>query len=654
MLKLMRENFQQLKWALFAVVAAFIVGFVYVDMGLGGPGSDDPNQDTRAYAARVNGETISFREYDRALYYTEKNYEQMYRQPLTPEMIASMGLPKQVIDSLVDQKLLLQEARRLHLGATPEEIRARILEIPTLNPDGKFIGNELYTRYVTGSLGYQSPAEFEDELAREITLRKMESALASSLVISPKAVETEYRRVTENARIKYVLYAASRETTNVTVSPQEVEQYYRTHQTQYTHGEQRQVKYLVADFARLRSQIVPTDADLRKRYETSREEFKHPEQARVLHILIRVEPNSPPPVDAAAKAKADGLVKALRGGADFAKLARENSGDPSSSGNGGDMGFVDRGATVAPFDTAIFTLPLNTISEPIRSTEFGYHIVKVLERRAAGYRPFEEVQPMLANTVAEQMAKDQARDEMTRIAARLKQNKPKTPAEFAALANDKVSSNDTTWFAKNDQIPGIGQNPALTAWAFSAKPNDVGDIIGTQRGPAIPYLVGARNAGVSSLEEIRAKVESDARMEKARQVASQQLAKAMPGASSIDAVSAKVAIPTSETTVTRQGYVSGFSGDTTPLVDAAMAANVGDVKGPVQVAEGAVVFQVIEQKKVDPKAVDENRTAYADMLRQQEARNLRQALLQRLRKEATVDINENLLKQQQAPQQAAL
>jgi len=651
MLKLMRDNFQQLKWALLAVVAAFIVGFVYVDMGLGGP-RQNSDQDTRAYAARVNGETISFREYDRALYYTEKNYEQMYRQPLTQEMIASMGLPKQVLDSLVDQKLLLQEARRLHLGATPEEVRARILQIPTLNPDGKFIGNELYTRYVTGSLGYQSPAEFEDELAREITLQKMESAMSNSLVISPKAVETEYRRVTENARIKYVLYAASRETTNVSVTPAEVEQYYRTHQAQYTHGEQRQVKYLVADLARLRSQIVPTEAELRKRYEASHEDFKHPEGAHVLHILIRSEQGAAPAVDAAAKAKAEALVKQLRAGADFAKLAKESSGDPSSSGKGGDMGFVDKGSTVEPFDKMIFSVPLNTI-DMARSPEFGYHIVKVVERRPAGYRSFEEVQPMLASATAEQMSKDQARDEITRIAARMKTSKPATAAAFAALANDKVSSNDTLWFAKNDAIPGIGQNPALTAWAFSAKPNDVGDIIGTQRGPAIPFLVGARNAGVSGLDEIRAKVESDARMEKARQSAAAQLAKAMPAAN-IDAVSTKVGIPTSDTTVTRQGYVSGFSGDTTPLVDAAMAANVGEVKGPVQVAEGAVVFQVLEQKKVDSKSVDENRTAYADMLRQQEARNLRTALLQRLRKDAAVDINEQLLKQQQAPQQAAL
>ena len=650
MLKLMRDNFQQLKWALLAVVAAFIVGFVYVDMGLGGP-RQGKEQDTRAYAARVNGETVSFREYERALYYTEKNYEQMYRQALTPEKINAMGLPKQVLDSLVDQKLLLQEARRLHLSATPDEVRNEILRIPTLNPDGKFVGDELYTRYVTASLGYQSPAEFEDELSREITLRKMESALQNSLVISPKAVDAEYRRVSENAKIKYVLYAASREATNVQVTPAEVEQYYKLHQAQYTHGEQRQVKYLLADLARLRSQIVPSEAELMKRYQASKEDFKHPAQAHILHILIRVPQGAPAADDATAKAKAEAIVKQLRAGADFAKVARENSGDPSSSSKGGDMGWVDKGTTVAPFDTAAFTVPVNTISDPIRSTEFGYHIIKVLERRDPGYRSFDEVRGQLASQMAEQMSKDQARDEITRIAARIKQARPANDTAFAALANDKVTSNSTLWFAKNDSIPGLGTNQALIAWAFSAKPGDIGDIIGTQRGPMIPYLLGARNAGVSDLTEVRAKVENDARMEKARQAAAAALAKALP-AKNIDEVAAKSNIPASETTVSHQGYVSGFSGDTAPLVDAAMAAKVGDLKGPVQVAEGAVVFQVEEQKKVDAKSADE-RISYGEMMRQQEARNLRTALLQRLRKDASIDINDTLIKQQ-APQQAAL
>src|SRR3989442_3150579 len=127
--------------------------------------------------------------------------------------------------------------------------------------------------------------------------------------------------------------------------------------------------------------------------------------------------------------------------------------------------------------------------------------------------------------MADQKAKEQARDEITKISARLKQSKPKTAAEFAALANDRVSSNDTQWFGKSDPIPGMGNNPALATWAFSAKQGDVGEILGTQRGPAIPFLYAIRPAGISDLNEIRARVQADARAAKARELAPQTIAK---------------------------------------------------------------------------------------------------------------------------------
>jgi len=647
MLKLMRDSFQHLKWILVAIVAIFIL-FIFVDWGAGGAGGGAA-ADSRTYAARVNGETISSREFERSLYYMEKQYEQMYKQPLAPEVVAQMGLPKQVLDSLVDQHLLLQEARRLHLTATPEEIRQKILEVPTLNPDGKFVGQELYNRYVT-MVGFQSPAEFEEELAREITINKMESALQSAIVVSPKAAEAEYRRVSESARIKYILYPAAREVANVTVTPAEVQQYYTAHQAQYTHGEQREAKYLIGDYARLRATINPSDAELRKIYNQRHEEFKAAEGAHILHILIKVEPGSAPAVEAAAKAKADGIVKQLRAGADFAKLAQENSGDPSSSGKGGDMGWVDKGTTVEPFDTAAFTIPLNTISDPIHSKEFGYHIIKVLERRGAGYRPFEEVRDRIAALTVDQQAKDRARDEITRIAAKIKDNKPKSAAEFTALASGNVTSNDTQWFGKADTIAGLGNNSAFSAWAFNAKQNEVGDIIGTQRGPIIPYLYSIRAAGVAPLEEVKAKVENDAKLEKARQLAQQALAKMLP-APTVDAAGVKLSLPALEANINRQGYVAGFNGDTSALVDAAMAAPVGEVRGPVMTGDGAVLFQVIEQKRADAAALAQNRAQYIDTLRQQESRNLRATLLQKLRKASTIDINKKLI-ETTVPQQA--
>ncbi len=642
MLKLMRDSFQQLKWILVAIVGTFIL-FIFVDWGAGGARG---TADDRSYVARVNGETISSREYERALYYTQKQYEQMYRQALTPDAIQALGLGKQVLNSLIDEHLLLQEAARLHLNATPEEVRKEILTIPTLNPDGKFVGDELYNRYVTGAMGFSSPSEFEDELAREITLRKIESAMSDSVIIAPKSAEAEYRRTTENAKIRYVLYPATRMSALVNVTPQEVEQYYKNNQTKYMHGEQRAVKYLIADYARIRSQIVPTDAELQKRYEATKDQYKHNAQAHILHILIKVDPTATPQQDAEAKAKAESIVKQLRGGADFGALAAANSADPSSSTRGGDMGFVDQGTTVDPFDKAAFSIPLNTISDPIRSKEFGYHIIKVLERRPAGVRSFQEVKPQLMQQYADERSRDVARDEIARVLQRVKSQKPKSADEFVKLAGDKVTANDTQWFGKTDEIPGLGSNAPFSQWAFAAKQGDAGDqILATRRGPSIPFLYGIRPAGVSSLEEIRGRVEADARMEKARQAAKDAMAKALPAAN-VDEVAKKLGLAAADSTVTRLGYISGFSGDTTPLVTAAFGSPIGKLTGPIVVNEGAVALQVTEQKKVDAKDLAANAGPYTDMMRQQEARNLRTSLLTRLRKGAKIDVNQKFMQQQ--------
>jgi peptidyl-prolyl cis-trans isomerase D len=648
MLKVMRDSFHQLKWILLAVVAAFVFGFVFIDMGLGGSrlggGKDD-----RTFAARVNGETISYTDYYRALKNMEDMYRQMYGGQFTPEMASQIGLQQQVLNSLIDQRLLVQEGQRLHLTGTPEEVRKKLLSIPTFSPDGKFVGMELYNRYVTGPLGYASAAEFESNLADQIALDKIESALQNSVVVSPKAADAEYRRNNENAKIKFVLIPSIEQAANVKVTDADLEAYYKANQSKFAHGDQREIRYLLADYTKIRALMNPTDEELRRRYEASKASFSQPASAHVLHILIKSEPGATPAADAAAKAKAESLVKQLRAGADFATLARANSEDPSSSGNGGDMGFVSMGQTVEPFERAIFSIPLNTISDPVRTTEYGYHIVKVTERRSESVKPFEEVRSQLLLQAATDMAKDAARVEINRLNGVLKANKPANVDAFVALANDKVTSNDSGWFARNEPITGVGQHEPLSDWAFKAKQGDISEPIGTPRGIAIAYLTGTRPAGVSALAEVKQKVEQEARQAKAGDFAKASLAQMMSGATTIEQVAEKTGHPAQEATVTRQGNIPGISGNIAPLVDAALAAGIGQLKGPIVVDNGAVAIQVLEQKKVTDSELAANRTAFIDNLRTQQARSLRTALVKRLRKEADIIVNDEITRPTTTP-----
>jgi glycerol kinase len=142
-------------------------------------------------------------------------------------------------------------------------------------------------------------------------------------------------------------------------------------------------------------------------------------------------------------------------------------------------------------------------------------------------------------------------------------------------------------------------------------------------------------------------VTNDAKLAKARTLAQQHLAAAIAGAPNVDAVAAKVGLTAADTTVNRQGYISGIPGDTSALVNAAMTTPPGVVKGPIVAGDGAVVFQVTEQKKISPDELAKTIPAFMDNMRQRDARNLRTSLLQRLRKDSAIDINDRVLTQGQ-------
>jgi peptidyl-prolyl cis-trans isomerase D len=295
-------------------------------------------------------------------------------------------------------------------------------------------------------------------------------------------------------------------------------------------------------------------------------------------------------------------------------------------------------------------VPLNTISDPIRSPEYGYHIVKVTERRAESVRPLEQVKEELTAFVQGERAKQIGRSEAERLKAVIRNKKPANAQEFIALANDKITSNDSGWFGRNQPVGGIGNNPVLAEWVFSAKPGDVSDLVGTPRGIAIAYVEGIRQAGLTPLDEIRPQVEADLRQEKGREAARAALAQMMAGKKTLDEIAAAAGQTAREATIKRDSpNVTGMPGDASALVDAAMKAQLGELKGPVVIANGAVAFQVVEQKRVTPQELAQNRASSVDTLRGQQARNLRATLLKRLRQTAEIELNDEIARPTSAP-----
>jgi parvulin-like peptidyl-prolyl isomerase len=177
----------------------------------------------------------------------------------------------------------------------------------------------------------------------------------------------------------------------------------------------------------------------------------------------------------------------------------------------------------------------------------------------------------------------------------------------------------------------------------------VSDPVGTPRGIAIAYVEGIRPPGTTALSEIRAQVEADLRQEKGREAARAALAQMMAGKTSIDQVAAATGQAAQETVVRRDGNVTGITGDTAALVQAALNSAVGSLSGPIVVGNGAVAVQVVEQKKVTPDELAKNRATSVDTLRGQQARSLRASLLQRLRKNSEIELNDEITRPTTTP-----
>ena len=350
MLKTFRDNFKRLKWILWAVIAVFIV-FVFVDWGMGTT-RVDTNAET---AAEIGGYKISVAEFQREYRDTEQRYRQMYGGNLNADMLQALNLPSLVVGNMVDRHILRQEASKLGLAVTDDELQSRILNMkdsqgrPIFLRDGAFVGQETYRRVLASA--QMTPAVFESQTRDEILIEKLNRFYTNSAFVSDQDVQDDYASRMVKAKISYVMLPAAPGAAP-SISDAEAETYFKANSAEYTQPEKRKAKYLVVETAKLRANITVTDAEIAADYSANAAQYRTQEEVSARHILYKSD--GTPQQDEAAKAKAEAALKKLRAGADFAELAKNESEDPGSKTLGGDLGSFGRGRMVKEFEEAAF------------------------------------------------------------------------------------------------------------------------------------------------------------------------------------------------------------------------------------------------------------------------------------------------------------
>ena len=351
--------------------------------------------------ASVGDSRITLPQFDQAWRAQQDRMRQVLGEGFRPETMNTLAARRAVLDSLIDQRLLLLEAAKGRLGASDDLLRDVISKIPALQENGQFS----MARYQSALTAQgMSQAQFEAQLRQDLTLQQVVGAIGETGFASSTVVDQLLRMQVEERQIAEFRIAPEQFAAQVKIEDAAVQKYYEENPKRFEVVEQARVEYVVLSLDGLLAQLAVSDAEVTAWYESHQERYQQAEERRASHILFLAGGDTDPEK---ARAKAEEVLKAVQQSPDrFAELARQHSQDPGSAEKGGDLGFFARGAMVKPFEDTAFKLRENEISALVQS-EFGFHIIKLTGIKPGKQRPLAEVRSEIEGELKRQSASRQ-------------------------------------------------------------------------------------------------------------------------------------------------------------------------------------------------------------------------------------------------------
>ena len=450
MLEKIREGSQGL-------AAKIILGLVILSFALAGIGGY-LGQTTEQPVAEVNGVQISQTEFSRAFENERARLEQQFGEYFAqiaadPNYMAQIR--NGVIDRLVQQELQNQLALQLGLRVSDDQVKKAIVEMPYFQIAGQF-NNDTYLRAIR-QMNFQ-PDTFREFLREEMTRTQLVSAVAGSDFVLPSELQHTAALQQQTRNIDYVVLTKEKMKSQVSVSDEEVSDYYQLNQQQFMAPEQVAVQYLELKADDITLDTPVTDEDVRAFYEESKSQYLEEEKRRVAHILIDNSVD-----DASAEEKANAILAELKAGADFATLAEEKSDDIVSAELGGDLDWIERDVMEPAFEEAAFALANIGDFTEVVMTEFGYHIIKLTDLQAQVEKPFEEVADELRSELVKNAKLDAFYQKQAEV-AELAFEVSDSLEDASLVAGTELKS---TSLSSRMTLPAPLNSPSVTAAIFT-------------------------------------------------------------------------------------------------------------------------------------------------------------------------------------------
>lgn len=443
--------------------------------------------------ASVGDSKITLPQFDQAWRVQQDRMRQVLGENFRPESMNTPAARLAVLNSLIDQRLLLLEAAKGLLGASDEQLREVISKIPALQENGQFSMSRYEAALAAQGM---SQAQFERQVRQDLTLQQFVGAIGDTGIAGNTVAERILRIQTEERQVAEVRIMPAQFSDQIRIEASAVRKYYDGNSKQFEVPEQARVEYTVLSLDGLMGQLVVSDGEVKAWYESHQDRYQQAEERRASHILITVNDD----VDQSkARVKAEEVLKEVHKSPErFAELARKHSQDPGSAEKGGDLGFIGRGMMVKPFEEAVFKLRVNEVSGLVQS-EFGYHIIRLtgvkpgkqrtlaevrLEiedelKRQTATRRFAEEAEAFSNLVYEQPDSLQPAAGRFKLTLRESGWLPRSPAPevlstLGQLGNQKVLtavfSEDSLKNKRNTEVVEIAPNTLLAARVIEYRP----------------------------------------------------------------------------------------------------------------------------------------------------------------------------------------
>jgi peptidyl-prolyl cis-trans isomerase D len=453
--------------------------------------------------AKIGDIKISQQEFQNTLREQQERLRTQAGGQLDPKMLDNPEIRRAILEDLVSQRLMMLEANKRRMFASDDQVRQMIANIEAFKVDGKF-SNERYE----GLLRAQgmTPAGFESQLRRDLTLQQLAGAVGRSVVVPSAVAERVLALQTEKREIMEYRLPVESFLDKVKLADDAAKKFYDENAQQFQIPEQAKVEYVVLSMDAIASQLTVSDDEIKAWYDSHKDRYQQPEERQASHILVGLEKLGKDK----AKARAEELLAEVRKNPSaFAELAKKNSDDPGSAAKGGDLGYFGRGAMVKPFEDAVFSLKNGEISGVVES-DFGFHIIKVTGIRPAKEKSLADVR----NEIADELKKTAASRKFAEAAESFSNVVYEQSDSLKAAADKfKLPIKESAWIGRMaNPANGVLGNEKLVAAIFSE--DSVKNRRNTEAVEVAPNtlaaarLVDYKPAALQPFESVRSNIES--------------------------------------------------------------------------------------------------------------------------------------------------